>query len=193
MKEVLETTCSSAEGGQQEGTVRDTLGPGCGHSNGVMSRDTGDDLASLGKSFSDDGISDSGSLLLVCGADPRKDDNLLYWAAILLVNLHDIEKPVDGDKLGGGNAGNTGIVDGDGKAVCLETPGETANGYLTQHSHLTGNLCLQNHPDTDTFTMKNGRGQNCLNGVTDGMTEIDEIAQTGLPFVDGDDMGFNRD
>lgn len=142
MKEVLETTCSSAEGSQQEGTVRDALGPGCGHLNGVIGRDAWNDLTSLGKGFSDDGIGDAGGLLLVCGTDPRKDDNLLDWTTILLVNLHDIEKPINGDEFGGGNTSDTGIVDGDGKVECLETPGETANSYLAQYAHLTGDLGL---------------------------------------------------
>ena len=142
MKEVLETACSSAEGCQQEGSVRDALGSGRGHLNRVMSWDTGNDLTSLGKGFSDNGIGDSGGLLFVCGADGRKDDDLLDWTAILLVNFHDIEKPIDGDELRSGNASDTGIVEGNGKVVCLETPGETANSYLAQHGHLTGNLCL---------------------------------------------------
>lgn len=193
MKEVLETACSSAESGQQEGAVRDAFGSGCGHSNGVTGRCTGNDLASFRKGFGDDGISDSGGLLLVGSADPGEDNDLLNWTTILLINLHDIKEPIDSDEPGGGNASDTGIGDGDGKVVGLETPGETTNSYLAQHSHLTGNLGLQYHSDTDTFSVKNGRGQNRLNGVTDGVPEIDEIAQTGLSFVDGHDVGFDGD
>lgn len=193
VKEVLETTCSSTEGGQQEGTVGYALGPWCGHSNRVMSRDAGNDLASFGKGFSDDGIGNTGGLLLVCGANPGKDDDLLDRTTVLLVNLHDIEEPIDSDEFGGGNASDTGVIGGDGKVVCLERPSETANSYLAQHAHLAGNLGLQYHSDTDTFSVKNGRGQNGLDGVTGGMTEVNEIAQTGFSFVDGDDMRFDRD
>lgn len=110
VKEVLEPACSSAEGGQQEGTVRNALGSGGGHSNRIMGGNTGDDLTSLGKDFSDDGIGDTGGLLLIGCADPGKDDNLFHRTTVLLVDLHDIEKPVDGDKLGGGNASDTGVV-----------------------------------------------------------------------------------
>jgi len=123
-----------------------------------MSRDTGNNLASLGKGLGDDRISDSGGLLFVCGTDPRKDNDLLDWTAVLLINLHDIEKPIDSDKLGSGNASDSGIADGHGKVVRLETPGEAANAYLAQHAHLAGNLGLQYHSDTDTFSMKDGGG-----------------------------------
>jgi hypothetical protein len=78
--------------------------------------------------------------------------------------------------LAAGTRAIRGIVDGHGKVVCLETPGEATNSHLAQHAHLTGNLGLQYHSDTDTFSVKNGRGQNRLNGVTDGMAEVDEIA-----------------
>ena len=176
MKEVLETACSGAEGSQQEGTVRDTLGPRGGHLHRVMGRDTGGDLASLRKGLGDDRISDSGGLLLVRGADPGKDDDLLDWTTILLVDLHNVEKPIDGEELGGGNAGDPGIVDGDRKVVRFDTPGETTNSYLAQHAHLAGNLGLQYHTDTDTFSVKDRRGQHCLNGVANGVTKIDEIA-----------------
>ena len=107
-----------------------------------MSRDTGDDLASLGKGLGNDGISDRGGLLLVCGADPGEDDNLLDWTAVLLVDPHDVEKLIDSDELGSGNASNSGIVDGHGEVVRLETPGETTDTYLAQYAHLAGNFGL---------------------------------------------------
>jgi hypothetical protein len=138
-----------------------------------MGWNTGNDLASLRKRLGDDGISDAGGLLLVCGADSRKDDDLLDWTAVLLVNLHNIEEPIDSDKLGSGNASDSGIVDGHGKVVRLETPGETTNAYLAQHAHLAGDLRLQYHSDTDTFSVKNGGSQNGLDGMTDGMAEVD--------------------
>ena len=173
MEEVLETARPSAKGSQQEGAVGDALGPRSGQLNGVMSGNTRNDLASLRKGLGNDGISDSSGLLLVCGTDPREDDNLLDWTAVLLVNLHNIEKLIDSDELRGGNASDSGIVDGHRKVVRLETPGETTNAHLTQHAHLTGDLCLQYHSDTDTFSVENGRGQNGLDGVTDSMTEVD--------------------
>ena len=176
MEEVLETACSTAEGSQQEGTVRDALGPRGGHLNRVMSRDTGNDLASLGKGLGDDGVSDSGGLLLVCGADPGKDDDLLDWTTVLLVDLHNVEKSINSDEFDSWNAGDSGIVDGHGKVVRLETPGETTDAYLAQHTHLAGDLRLQYHSDTDTFSVKDGRGQNSLNGMTDGMAKVDQIA-----------------
>ena len=191
MEEILETTCSSAECSQEKGTVRDALGSGCGHPNRVMGRDPWDNLTSLREGLGDDGICNAGGFLLVCGADPGKDNDLLDWTAILFVNLHDVEEPMDRNELYGRNAGNTGIVNGDGKVIRLETPGEATNSHLAQYAHLAGNLCLQYHPDTDTFTVKNSGSQHGLNGVADGMAEIYEIAQTGLSFVDGDNVRFD--
>lgn len=173
MEEILETACPSTEGSQQEGAVGDTLGPRSSHSNGVVSRDTGNDLASLGERLGDDGVSDPGGLLLVRGADPRKNDNLLDRTAVLLVDLHNIEESVDRDKLGGGDARDSGVVDGHGKVVRLETPSEATNAYLPQHAHLAGNLRFQYHSDTDAFSVENGGGQNCLDSVADGMAEVD--------------------
>lgn len=142
MEEILETTCSSTEGGEEEGAVRDAFGPRGGQFNRIMSRDTGDDLASLGKGLGDDGISDCGGFLLVCGADPRKDDDLLDWTTVLLVDPHDVEKSIDSDELGSGNTRNSGIFDGYGKVVRLETPGKTTDSDLTQDAHLAGNFSL---------------------------------------------------
>lgn len=193
MEEVLEAACSSAKGGQQEGAVGDALGPGGGHSNRVVSRDTGNDLTSLRKGLGNDGISDCGGLLLVCGADLGKDDDLLDWTTVLLVDPHDIEKPVDSDKLGGRNASDPGIVDGDREVVRLETPGETTDAYLAQHTHLAGNLGLQYHSDTDAFSVKNGGGQNSLDSMADAVAKVDEIAQTGLTLINGDNVGFDGD
>ena len=140
MEEVLETACSRAEGGQEEGAVGDALGPRGGHSNGVMGWNTGDDFASIRKGLGNDGIGNCGGLLLVCSADPGKDDNLLDRTTVLLIDPHDVEKPIDGDKLGSGNARNPGIVDGHGEVVRLETPGETTDAYLGQYAHLAGDL-----------------------------------------------------
>ena len=176
VEEVLETARSGTEGSQQEGTVGDALGPRSGQLNRVMSRDAGNDLTSLRKGLGNDRISDSGSLLLVCGTDPGKDDNLLDRTTILLVDLHDVEKPIDSDELDSRNASDSGIVDRYGKVVRLETPGEPTNAYLAQHAHLAGNLRLQYHSDTDAFSVENGRGQNGFDGVTDGMAKVDQIA-----------------
>ena len=176
MEEVLETAGSGAKGSQQEGAVGDALGSRGGHSNGVVSRDTGNDLASLRKGLGDHGVGDSGGLLLVCGTNPRKNDNLLDWTAVLLVDLHNIEKPVDGDELGSGNAGDSGVADGHRKIVRPEASGETTNAYLAQHAHLAGDLRLQYHSDTDAFSVKDSRSQNGLDSVTDGMAEVDQIA-----------------
>ena len=96
-----------------------------------MSRDAGDDLASLRKGLGDDGISDRGGFLLVCSADPGKDDNLLDRTTVLLVDLHNVEKLINGDELGSRNASNSGVVDGHRKVVRPETPGETTDTYLT--------------------------------------------------------------
>ena len=176
MEEVLETACSSAKGSEEKGAIGNALGPRSGQSNGVMSRDTGNDLTGLRKGFGDDGIRDPSGLLLVRGTDPGKDDDLLDWTTVLFVDLHDIEKSIDSDELGSGNASDSGVVDRHRKVVRLETPGETTNAYLAQDAHLAGNLGLQYHSDTDTFSVKNGRGQNGFDGVADSMAEIDKIA-----------------
>lgn len=141
-----------------------------------MGGNTGDDLASLRQSLDDDGISNCGSFLLVCGANPGKDDDLLDGATVLLIDPHDVEKPIDSDESGSGNAGNSGIIDGHGKVVGLETPSKTTNGYLTQDTHLAGDLGFQYHSDADTFSVKNRRGQNSLDGMADGMAKVDKIA-----------------
>ena len=142
MEEILETACPSTEGSEEEGTVGNTLGArGC-HRDGVMSRDTRDDLTSLRKGLDNDWVGDCGGLLLIRGADPREDDDLLDWTAVLLINPHDAEKPINSDKLGGGNARDPGVVDRYGKVVRLETPGKTTNGDLAQYAHLAGDLGL---------------------------------------------------
>ena len=41
--------------------------------------------------------------------------------------------------------------------------------------------------------MEDGGGKNGFDGVPDAVTKVNEVAETGLAFVDGDDVRLYRD
>lgn len=81
----------------------------------------------------------------------------------------------------------------DRQTVGSKTPRKTSDGNLTEDAQLSCDLGFQNDTDRDALAVKHFRSQNSLDGVPDGMTKVDKISETGLPFVDCDDMRFNVD
>lgn len=131
--------------------------------------------------------------MLIGSTDSRQNHNFLLGATVLLVDFHNIQKAVDGQQLRCREAGNARICQGHRQIVSLERTSEPTYADLREDSHLSGDLSLEDHADTNTLAVEDSRGKDSLNGMADRVSKVDEVAKTGLALVDGDDVRLDRD
>ena len=126
-------------------------------------------------------------------SDPVEENDLLLGSRVLLVDSHDIEESVDGEELGLRKGGDPGIRDGDGKTVGFESSFQSTDGDLGEDSEMSSDFGFEDDTDGDAFSVKDLRSNDGFDGVSDGVSEVDEVSQTGLSLVDGDDVSLDVD
>lgn len=193
VQKVPQPTGTLAQSSQDQSAVGDTLGTRCRHHNRVVRRDTRNDLCGFRERFGNKRVLDHGRFLFVGSTDPGQNDDLLFISAVLLVNAHDVQKAVNSQETRSREAGDAGVGQGNWEVVSLEAARETANADLGQDAHLTRELSLKNHTDADTLAMKDGRRQNGLDGMADTVAKVDEVTESGLALINGDNVRLDRD
>lgn len=77
--------------------------------------------------------------------------------------------------------------------MSFEATSESTHCRVPQSTHRTSDFCFEDHSHTDAFTVKDVRGHDGFDRVTDRVTEIDEVPKSSFFLVDGNDVGFRRD
>ena len=69
-----------------------------------------------------------------------------------------------------------------------------ADRDLPEHAELARDLCLKDHADADALAVEHVWGQDGLDGVANGVPEVDEVTEPGgLALVMGHDVGLDGD
>ena len=191
MKQVAKTASAVPKRCEHKSTVGDTLAARRAHPHWVVARDTWNNTAGLSQDTANHLILHARRLLLVGLSNPRKQDDLLLRTRVLLVDLHDIEQSVDREETRCRDGRDAGVLDGHGKAICLERASKTANTDLAEHAELASNFSLEDHANRDTLSVEDRRSENSLNSMSDGVSKIDKVTETGFAFVERDNMGLD--
>jgi len=77
--------------------------------------------------------------------------------------------------------------------MSLEATSESSDCSISECSHRASDLCFEYHSNTDTFSVKDIRSHDCLDSVSDSVTEVDEVAKTGFLLVDRNDVSLGSD
>jgi len=191
VKEVSESTRSSRESSEDESSVRDTLGSWSRHLDRTERRNSRLDLDRITENLPDHLVLDSRRLGFERRPDPVEENDLLLGSRVLLVDSHNIEESVDGEKLGLRKGRDPGIRDGDGETVGFESSFQTTDGDLGEDSEMSSDFSFEDDTDSDAFSVKDLGGNDGFDGVSDGVPKVDEVSKTCLSLVDGDDVSLD--
>ena len=190
MKEVLQTASPSSKSSKHKSPVGDTLRARSGQGRGAILRDTRNHFDSVRECFSDDTILDRSRFLFIGRADSREEHYFFGWTRVFLVDLHNIQQAANAEELRSWNSGDSGIIDRGREIVGLQSSSKSADCDLAENAHRTSDFCFKDHTDRDAFSVQDGWGKNGLYRMANGMTEIDEVTETCLTLIDGNNMGF---
>ena len=136
-------------------------------------------------------------------SDARQEDNFLeFGCGILLVNGHAIEEAIDGD--GGCGCGaclglgaeDEGMCKGGWEAIGVDATTESSDTNLTEACFLSatsGYLGFEDHAYGDTLAVQEIGGEEGFDGMTDGVTKVDEVAEVGFLWIVRDNGGLGFD
>lgn len=160
--------------------------------NGVLTRCPRGDFRSFGQNLGNDAVRDDRSLLFIRRPNTCKDNNLLRRPAILFVDPHNIQQLLRSKQLRSRNAFDPWILQRHRQVIRLQAPRQPAHPNLSEDSERSSNLRLKNHTHADTFAMQNAGRQHSLDSMSDGVSEVDKIAQASLALVYSNYVGFHR-
>jgi hypothetical protein len=193
VKKVLDAASTGSKGGKDEGTVRDGLGSGRSDLQRLGGVALGVDNNGGREDDTDSIVSNNRGLLLVGASDSGQKNNLLLASVVLLVNTHDGDHAVNITVLSSSKLLDTLVLERDRESVAGKTLGETCNGTRLEDAQMSGKLGLANHTDGDTLSVKHLGEEDSLHGVSDGVTEVKEVAESTLALVGGDNVGLDTD
>lgn len=148
---------------------------------------------SLREHLRDKRIGNTRRFLFVGGTNAREDDHFFLRARVLLIDAHNIEELVDTEAAGTRASAYSLICQAHGQPVRSQTPHESSYCHLLQDAHPPSDLGLEDDTDTDALSVEHVWSEDSFNGVPDGVSEVDEIAESCLALVDSDDVGFDVD
>ena len=191
VQQAVDARGALAEGGQDEGAVRDALGAGRGHADREAGGHARGD-ADRGRQHDADGaVLDDAGARLVRLADGGQQHDLLVAALVLLVDGHLLEQQVDGALLAGRQPGDAPVVQRGGQVVARDALGQAGDGAGAEHAEEAGELGLAHHADGDALAVQDLRGEDGLVGVADGVAKVEQVAQAALALVRRHDLGLD--
>ena len=198
MQQILKFTRALGQRSEHQSAIGDTLATRCRHFHMFLAQrsihtEIDLDFDSFREHLGDKCIANNRRFLFVGGANAGEDDNLFVRTRVLLVDAHDIEEPVDAEAAGTRTPAYSLICQAYRQPISSQTPHKPPYGHLLQYAHPPSNLGLEDHADTNALSVEHLRGENSFDGVPDSVSEVDEVAESRLALVDGNDVGLDVD
>ena len=190
VQQVLDADSARAESGKNESSVRDTLRTrGC--AGDIQGRcDTRVHLNAGSKNNANFIVRYNAGLGFIRPTDGRQQDHLFLRTVVLLVERHVKEQLVDRAMLACCHLPDPRVLQRCRQTVGGNALDNSSHGNSLQHTDVSGKLGFLDHTNSDTFSVKDLRGQNGFDGVANGVTPVQKVSKTALTLVRGHDVSL---